>query len=51
MKHALTLSIDIISKDLAHAFFISALLPACFGLVDFRNALIDLRPRAFFLKI
>jgi hypothetical protein len=37
LKHALALSIDIVSKDLAKAFFISALFPLWFDLVCFRH--------------
>ena len=35
MKHALTLSVDIVSKDFAKAFFVSALLLARLGIIDF----------------
>jgi hypothetical protein len=51
LKHALDLSINIISKDLPKAFFINALLPMFFSVVGFRHTPTDICPCTFFLTI
>ena len=51
MKHALDLTVDIVSKDIAKALFISAFLSVYFVTVSFKHTSFDICSGVFILRI